>query len=359
MKVLLVTESDDFSAEESLGATYYMIEAMKRGRTQGNPWLYISRPVLSGLTLGRFQNSSSATNLEEANKREIPILRRLTGGTAFLLGEGFVHIAIAVFMDKQPLESEPRQFLQKYGAILVKALTSLGLKARYLGRDVISIGELPAALLSFDIDENNIALLESIISVEKPGIPDESLDGYPAPVRESPARDSHTNLKKENQELTYERIVSAVKNSVKDAMKLDIEQRRITPLERERIRSLLKKVRITKPAETQSTPFYAKKWNSRPIEESIGYVEASVAVTQGRFLKDVNIYGDFMADSAGIRILEEKLRMCPIKRRQIALTIDDVLGAPEHVILGIRRLGSILEAIMDAAKKGVQEAEGS
>lgn len=358
MKVLLVTECDDFSAEESLGATYYIIEAMKRGRTQGNPWLFVSTPGKSGLTLGRFQKSTSATNMEQAKNRNIPVLRRLTGGTSFLMGEGFIHIALAVSMDRQPLDCEPRQFLQKYGAILVKALASLGLRARYMGRDLLSIGENPVALVSFDIDENRIALLESIVSVEKPGIPDETLDGYPAPVRESPTRDSHTSIQYENQEITSERIISAVKTCMKDAFKLDIEKRRLNPLERERILSLLKKVRITQPAD-QSIPLYVKKWSSRPIEESIGYVEASVGVTQGRFLKEAEIYGDFMADSAGMKILEEKLRMCPIKRRQVALTIDDVLGAPEHVILGIRRLGSILEAIMDAAKKGVQEAEGS
>ena len=44
-----------------------------------------------------------------------------------------------------------------------------------------------------------------------------------------------------------------------------------------------------------------------------------------------------------------------VKRRPVALVIDDVLGAPEHVIMGIRRLGSILEAILDASRRDTEE----
>lgn len=359
MRTLLVTETDDFTAEESLGAAHYLMEAVDRGRTQANPWLLISRPISKAcLSLGRFQREGSATDFQEAEKLNIPILRRISGGTSSLLGEGFIHLAFAVALKDSPIHSDPRQFLQKHSSLVVKSLSVLGLKARYSGRDLITIDDSPVAVVSFDIDENRIALLECIIALEKPIVPDEKLYGYPSQVRESPKRDNYTCLNEIDPDITYEKLISAVKASVQESMKVNLEFRRFNPLEKERIRSLLRKVNV-KPPSTGSMPAYLKRWVSRPIEESIGFVESSVGVTQGRFLKEVSIQGDFMADSAGIKILEEKLKMCPIKRRQIALTIDDVLGSPEHVILGVRRLGSILEAIMDAAQKGVQEAEGT
>ena len=359
MKELLIAETDELTAEESLGATHYLVEAMNRGRTQGHPWLLISRPKGRSITLGRFQNERSAVSFDAAEKRELPVFRRITGGTASLLGEGFLHLALVVSFKSLPIDCEPRQFLQKYGALWVKAFIDLGLKPRYFGRDLLSIGDSPFGLLSFDIDDKGTGLVETIIALDESiHLPDKELDGYTTQVRESPSRKAYTTVRQEDETLDSDRVVEAVKVAVQENLNLKNRQRPLNALEKERVRSLLKKVQVPRPKEPTS-PSYMKRWRSRTIEESIGFVEATVGVTQGRFLKDVSIHGDFMADSVGIALLEEKLRMCPIKRRQIALSIDDVLGAPEHVILGIRRLGSILEAIMDAAKKGVQEAEGS
>ena len=60
----------------------------------------------------------------------------------------------------------------------------------------------------------------------------------------------------------------------------------------------------------------------------------------------VRIFGDFIADSPGITELEARLRWTEINKRNVALIIDEVLGAPGHIILGLKRLGSVLEAIM-------------
>lgn len=359
MQELLIAETDELTAEESLGATHYLVEAMNRGRTQGHPWLLISRPKGRAVTLGRFQNERSAVSFDAAKKKEISVFRRITGGTSSLIGDGFLHMALVVSFKNLPIDCEPRQFLQKYGALWVKSFVDLGLKPRYFGRDLLSIGDSPFGLVSFDIDDKGTGLVETIIAMEESiHLPGKDLNGYATQVRENPSRKAYTTVRQEDETLDSARVVEAVKVAMQENLELKNRERPLNALEKERVRSLLKKVQVSPPKEPAS-PSYMKRWRSRTIEESIGFVEATVGVTQGRFLKEVFLHGDFMADSVGIAVLEEKLRMCPIKRRQIALTIDDVLGAPEHVILGIRRLGSILEAIMDAAKKGAQEAEGS
>jgi len=65
----------------------------------------------------------------------------------------------------------------------------------------------------------------------------------------------------------------------------------------------------------------------------------------------VSIGGDFVADSPGIALLENRLRFTDVNKRNIALIIDEVLGAPEHFILGVKRLGTLLDAILDAAAR--------
>jgi lipoate-protein ligase A len=356
MTTLFVAVENDLAPAESLGATRYMMEAVARGRTEQAPWLLLSFPTDAALTLGRYQNELNTVSMEPCNEKELPVLRRLSGGTTALVGTGLLHAALAIHSENFPLECEPRQFLQKYGAVLIRALVELGFRARYHGRDLISIQERPVGLISFEIDNTGTALLESVLAVEKPFRPETALVGYPQPAREDPPTDTYATLQSEKGELTGEQVAEAVQKAASEITGFEPEQRNFTALERERIRSLLHKVEVPEPA-AAPVPSYMKSWSSKLVEESIGVVEATVRVTQGRFIKEVNIHGDFMSDSPGVEELEQRLRMCPIKRRQVALIIDDVLGAPEHVILGIRRLGSILEAIMDAAKKATDQAE--
>jgi lipoate-protein ligase A len=357
MSELLLSVETDLSPAESIGATHYLLEAVSRGRTNGASWLLLSRPAGRALTLGRFQDERSAVNFETAKKQELEIVRRVSGGTACLLSAKQLHFALCVPLKEGPLDCEPRQFLQKYGTVVVKSLSALGLHARYFGRDLISLKDNPVALLSFEITRSGVGLLEAVIGVEASVLPAPELSGYSNTVRETPSTESYTCLTEELENISAHDLIEKIRASAPQKLELSATDRTLTPLEKERARSLLRKVCVKEP-QIANVPSYLRRWRSRTVEESIGFVEATVGVTQGRFLKDVNIHGDFMADSPGIEDLEQKLRMTPIKRRQVALIIDDVLGSPEHVILGIRRLGSILEAIMDAAKKGAAEAEG-
>ena len=120
-------------------------------------------------------------------------------------------------------------------------------------------------------------------------------------------------------------------------------------LDKERITGLLDRVDV--PAESELEGYNV----SRLIEDYIGFVQAACVTNEGGVLQEVRIFGDFLADATGIELLEEKLRWTPIKKRPIALTIDDILGSQDHVILGLKRLGSILEAIMDAASSDAPE----
>jgi hypothetical protein len=209
--------------------------------------------------------------------------------------------------------------------------------------------------MSFELAPDGTALLEAIVGLRRPWCPDSELSAYPPRSKEDGAISAPTLVGDELSDLQDDRLVEGIQEAVVDLLDLELTPREFSPLEQERIKSLAHRVEVplTPP---KPPPQYLKPWCSRPIEEAIGYVEANVRLTQGRFLRDVSIYGDFMADSGGMEELEDRLKMVPVKRRPVALVIDDVLGAPEHVIMGIRRLGSILEAILDASKQGAEES---
>ena len=117
-------------------------------------------------------------------------------------------------------------------------------------------------------------------------------------------------------------------------------------LDKERINGLTDKISIRYNEDEDSDLVF-----SRLVEDSVGFIQAGVSLSDDNLFNKVKIYGDFYADAEAIRQLEKKLKSTPAQKRSVALVIDGVLGSSEHVIMGIKRLGSILEAIMDAVSK--------
>jgi hypothetical protein len=353
-RLLVVTDADE-SPGYCLAATAYMMEAVSKGRTQGAPMLRIARPRGESLVLGRFQRARTALNLEACQERGLEVLRRLTGGSTAWLGAGRLYVALALPDRTEPLDCEPRQFLQRYGAGLVRGLVALGTKARYFGKDLLSIEDRPVGIMSFELAADGSALLEAVIGLDQPWRPEAALSGYPPRTKEESSA-TPTLLADELEGLDPAALAEPLAEAMAGLLEAEPQEHRFNPLESERIKSLSHRVEVTEPVE-EKRPAYLKPWDSRPVEEAIGFVETSVRLSQGRFLRDVSIHGDFMADSAGVAELEQRLKMVPIKRRPVALVIDDVLGAPDHVIMGIRRLGSVLEAILDASKRASEEGQ--
>lgn len=354
MQPLLVITETEVTPAECLASVAYLMEAMHKGRTQGAPLLKISRPTGQAVVLGRFQRASSALQLEACETQGLVRLRRLSGGSTSMLGDGRLHVALVLPSRGNPLECEPRQFLQRYGAGVIRALSQLGLKARYHGKDLVSIEDRPVGIMSFELAPDGTALLEVILGLAAPWHPEASLMAYPSRSKEESAATRLSHLAEEMPEADLTGLDGHLIEAFAELLEAAPEPKELSPLERTRVSSLMHRVELTEESPDKK-PTYLKAWDSRLVEEAIGFVEASVRLTQGRFLRDVWIHGDFMADSGGVEDLQEKLKMVPVKRRAVALVIDDVLGAPDHVIMGIRRLGSILEAILDASRRATEE----
>jgi hypothetical protein len=77
-----------------------------------------------------------------------------------------------------------------------------------------------------------------------------------------------------------------------------------------------------------------------------GVLEAHFALEQGRFLKEVCLAGDFIADSPAIAALEYRLRLCPAERGAIARVVDAIFADPQHYMLGVGPLRAVADTIV-------------
>ena len=77
-----------------------------------------------------------------------------------------------------------------------------------------------------------------------------------------------------------------------------------------------------------------------------GVMEAHFALEQGRFLKEVCLAGDFIANSPAIASLEYRLRLCPAERGAIARVVDAAFGDPSNYLLGVGPLGAVADTII-------------
>ena len=77
-----------------------------------------------------------------------------------------------------------------------------------------------------------------------------------------------------------------------------------------------------------------------------GVLEAHFALEQERFLKEIQLAGDFIANSPAVTELEYRLRLCPAEWMAITRVVDGVFGDPANYVLGVGRLRTVADTIV-------------
>jgi len=329
----------------TLAAEYHLFTTACRNTAEQNPTLLVATIDEPAIMLGRFQHAQSA--LKESAWEQYPVLRRLSGGPAIFMDRGSVFMSLIIPNFNHHLKPQTLRNLPKnLNDIMLSALRAEGLSLSLAASDVLTKRGYEIGGLGFEI-HNDVAVWECWLGVNAPVALPLTLSNYP-PLSEDAFNRNSEAITKIVEDLTLpdwglsfvEIIPYKFKSADMAAAEYDWRW-----LDRERINGLMD--RVTVPALDPLTGFSL----SRVIEDYIGFVQAACITNEAGILQEVKVFGDFLADSDGIRDLEEKLRWSPVKKRPIALTIDDILGSQSHVILGLKRLGSILEAIMDAATR--------
>jgi hypothetical protein len=122
--------------------------------------LWVSPSEDNGVLLGAFQRA------HEIEKNAAPIFRRASGGPAITVSRGTIHIALALAHPAALVACDAPRLVNRYVRPLMRALSGLGEKTPYFGRDWLSAQHRPVAWVGFGHDfSSKRALFEAVVGV--------------------------------------------------------------------------------------------------------------------------------------------------------------------------------------------------
>lgn len=294
-------------------------------------------------------------HLAPANAADLgeSFVRRLTGGRALALGEGYLGVSLilphrSALLADDPFTLAPFQVLNRYVRGLMRALKQLGLPAFYPGRDLVTVNRRPVAAVSFETDEDGRLLFEAIVAVDRPlSAVAQFLDRWDAAgviTGDLLALEGGTSLREEIGEgPSLGELGALMRDAFAEQFGVTVAPEPLSALETQAVQGLAARE--------------GRTWNSArqprgdlPLVGSsgiqTGVLEAHFALEQGRFLKEVCLAGDFIANSSAIASLEYRLRLCPAERGAIARVVDAVFDDPSNYLLGVGPLRAVADTII-------------
>jgi lipoate-protein ligase A len=280
-------------------------------------------------------------------------VRRLTGGRALALGEGYVGISLllphrSALFAGDPLALAPFQIANRYVRGLLRSLKNLGLPVFYPGRDLVTVNRRPIAALSFETDDEGRLAFEMILAVERPlGAVAQLLDRWDVGgviKADLLALESGTCLRDEiGETLPFDDLAALLREAFAQQYGVTVDDGPLSPLEDQAVAAL---------AQRES-----RAWtNARVLRRDLplagssgiqtGVFEAHFALEQERFVKEIQLAGDFIANSAAVAALEYRLRLCPAEWTAITRVVDAVFADPANYLLGIGRLRTVADTII-------------
>ncbi len=335
---------------DALASAAHMLHSASRMDSRAWPRLMVFKIQEPAICLGRFQSFRQALNPEAVG--DIPVVSRLTGGPACWVAPGtlyFCSILPGWQSQLNPLlPRTPARVLQKalgdafrnaFKAMMGVVLAdSSGLVYTRQGQEVARMG--------MDLVSGTLVGEWFLATREKLELP-HRLNGYHLARQEPHPPSGCLQDLSQAPVRVDEGFAQVFSETLLGPDARSVQAGEFTYLDRMRIGALSSRMRVQTALEPGGATLYA----SLPHEEAIGFVHAQVAFNNRLQFSMVRICGDFVADSPGIAELENRLRFTDVNKRNIALIIDEVLGAPDHFILGVKRLGTLLEAILEAAAR--------
>lgn len=296
------------------------------------------------VSLGRYHLAPSSRG-----DARVALHRRIAGGRVIPHGEGFAAVALTVphrsaLVAGEPFALRPEQALNRFVRAVLAALRGLGIDAFYPGRDritldrrmlgIVSLESAPSGATSFEavlaIDGDWLRLPELVRVVDRDGVI----------AAEVPAADQVTTLAAHAPAPGLDDLANFVGSACTQQFGVEL-------------------VAGIVPPEPADTPALAAQWlASRQLRPQLdrrgiawgqlGVLEVYLSVLDGA-IADVLFAGDFIADSASIERLEQRLRGCRFERAAIAAVVDAVYADPGSFLLGVGPLRTVVDTILSAA----------
>jgi lipoate-protein ligase A len=343
----------DVRPELSVAADSHFLHAVgRRSRTRAGV-LRVYDFAGDVLSLGRYHLAPAGS----AVSGDCRLHRRHSGGRVMPFGDGFVGLALvlphraALFSD-DPLALAPHQVMNRYVRGILEACKRANVPAFYPGRDVVTVDRRILALVSFEVDRDGALLFEAIIANHRdfsvlPELLDRA-DRAGVIKADMLTPDSTTCLAEVlGTRLATADVAELLRGGFESQFGLATEPHTLTTLEAQAIEATA--------AHALHDDHWLQQRHVRPdldrhavTHVQLGRFEAYCSLEQGRFVKDVVLAGDFIANSPAIERLEHDLRLCPAEWRAVDAAVSEIFAQPENFILGIGPLRTIAETITKA-----------
>jgi hypothetical protein len=124
--------------------------------------LWVATARDEAVLLGAFQRSAGMTEART-------LLRRGSGGPEVLVGEGTVHVVLALVHPAALEACDEKRIVNRSVRPLLRALTKTGSLAHFFGRDWVSVAHRPAAWVGFAHDSaTRRTVFEAFVAVRTP-----------------------------------------------------------------------------------------------------------------------------------------------------------------------------------------------
>lgn len=320
----------------------------------------LSAPVLRLYTyrfcalVGRFQNAANELHLDTCAAEGIPVNRRPTGGGAIVMGPDQLGIALMLPAARAGAFSEARALMARFADGLVQGLRTLGIEARFRGKNDLEVdgrklaglgvfkhpagGLLFHASLLVDLD---VGRMLRILNTPFEKITDKEIATVGA--RTSTVR------KETGAPLTVDAVRTAVAEGYARAFGVALAPDAPTAEERVAV-AALEAEKYLHPAWVQQAPEVADHFGAVRVKTPAGLLDVRVTLA-GPMIKAAFIAGDFIASDSAVAALEAGLRWHAAEPGTVQATLESLYGRWADGLGGIP-----LEALSGAVNGAVAQA---
>jgi lipoate-protein ligase A len=331
-----------------LGIEHSMLEAVASGETRPLVLAYAMAGRM--VSLGRYHLYDGP-----AERAGVGAWRRLTGGRVVGSGQGWFGLALMLpsrtaLLPERNAHLRPEQVINRYVRGLLRALRALDLDCFYPGRDAVTVGRREIAMCSLESDASGATLFEAVVAIMRGmehvvhDLERFDPDGLISCPMYGPATASMV-VHELGRDVTFHEFCERIARGYAELLG-GVNRRELSPVE-------------TGRAQRRALALESSRWLcalapdpeltaiSRTTSQ-LGSVQARLRLGPGGLIERIQLSGDFIANSAGIRALESELVGRPLDPASVSSAVMKTLADPDNFILGMGEPGNLVKLISAA-----------
>lgn len=293
---------------------------------------------------------------ELPSSQDVTFARRLSGGRAMPAGPGFVQFSLilphrSAFFSDDPYHLAPFQVLNRYVRPVLQGLKAGGVEVFYPGRDLLTARQQPLGWVSFVTEENEALLCEGGLAVNRDfSVLPHWLDRAD-PQGTIPSQfftpEQVTSLERlTGAPVTFAQGVRMFQHGFAQQPTVEMIEQEISDAERTAITALTGHQSVA--ACLRSRPVRPDLPRHVTTATQLGTLQVRFALTDEKTIAEIQFSGDLIANPAAVSALEQKLCGCRLEREALWRVVDQLFLQPQHYLLGIGPLETIVEMILKA-----------